>query len=80
MIKRIINKIKENIKREQTRRYYEVRGEWIKFFETRQRHLGKVELPAFILADQQMEIIKAAGEINHYYKMIMAYRRKKIAA
>lgn len=79
MIKKIINKIKENIRKEEIRRFYEVRGEWIKFFETRQKHLGTVELPAFMLADQQMAIIKAAREVNHYYKLIMSYR-KKIAA
>ena len=79
MIKKIINKIKENIKKEPDRKFYEVRGEWIKFFETRQQHLGTVELPAFMLADQQMAIIKAAGEVNLYYKKIMSYR-KKIAA
>lgn len=80
MIKQFINKIKQNIKKEQTRRYYVVRGEWIKFFETRQQHLGTVELPAYVLADQQMAIIKATNQVNFYYKKIMSYRKKMIAA
>lgn len=79
MIKRLIAKIKENIERENTRRYYEVRGEWIKFFETREQDLNSVELPAFVLADKQMEIIKANNQVNYYYNLIMAYRKKGIA-
>ena len=75
-IKKIINKIKQKIEEENNRRYYEVRGEWIKFFETREQDLNSVELPAFILADKQMEIIKANNQVNYYYKLIMRYRQQ----
>ena len=76
MIKKIIRKIKQKIQAEKTRRYYEVRGEWIKFFEARQKHLGTVELPAFVQADQQMAIIKATNQVDFFYKKIMSYRKK----
>lgn len=75
-IKKIINKIKQKIEEENNRKYYEVRGEWIKFFETREQDLNSVELPAFILADKQMEIIKANNQVNYYYKLIMRYRQQ----
>ena len=77
MIKRIIEKVKQLIEDENRRRFLEVRYEWIKFYETRQQHLGTVELPAFVLADQQMEAIKANNEVNYYYKKIMKYRKQK---
>jgi len=76
MIKQLIKKIKSDIEKENIRRYYEVRFEWIKFFETRQANLKTVELPPFVLADQQMAIIKAANQVNFYYKKIMNYRKK----
>ena len=79
MIKKIINRIKQHIKKERIRKYYEVRGEWIKFFTIRQQHLGTVELPPHVLADEQMKIIMATNQLNYYYKKIMNYK-KQIAA
>ena len=80
IIKNIIRAIKKKIADEQRRRFYEVRGEWIKFFEEREKHLGNVNLPAFMLADQQMKIIMANNELNSYYRKIMNYRKQQAVA
>lgn len=80
IIKKIARAIKKKIADEKERRYYEVRYEWIKFFEQREKHLGGVNLPAFMLADQQMKIIEANNELNTYYKKIMNYRKQKAVA
>lgn len=80
IIKKAVRAIKKKIADEKQRRYTEVRYEWIKFFEERERHLGGVQLPAFMLADQQMKIIMANNELNSYYRKIMNYRKQQAVA
>ena len=71
----ILNKIRMYKRRQFQRKYRLVRSEWLKFFETREKHLGGVHIPAFILANEQMAHIMINNELDSYYKRIMNYKK-----
>lgn len=82
MLEKIINFLMDK-KREKTvrdrieneRKYYEIRGEIIKFYEDKQRMYKNVEVPAFVLADEKMkEVVKTPADINFYYKKLLKYK------
>ncbi len=75
-IKKFLKQKEENKKRQQLEKFYEVRGEWIKFFEERDKHYGNVNLPPFMQADAQMKIIMANGELDMYYKKVRSYKKR----
>lgn len=76
----VVSLIGQKREKKKQEKYNVVYNEWLKFYETREKHLGKIELPAFILANHQMKIIMATGELNFYYKKIMNYKKKKAIA
>lgn len=78
LIKFIKNKkqekeIKSRIENE--RKYFEIRGAVIKFYEDQDATTGKVEIPAFQRADSTLkEIIKTPADIDFYYNKLLQYR------
>lgn len=75
MIKKIKQTIKNFKRRNYAKKYNAVRNEWVEFFTTRYNHLKPVEFLPTILADEQMNYITAAGELDYYYKRVMNYRK-----
>ena len=75
-LKKFLKDREENKKRLELHKFYEVRGEWIKFFEQRDKHFGNVNLPPFMQADAQMKIIMANGELDMYYRKVRNYKKK----
>jgi len=59
------------------RKFFEIRGEVIKFYEDKDATDGsQVNIPAFMRADQTLkEIIKTPQDINFYYGKLLEYRR-----
>ncbi len=82
MFKKILQKIKERRQQiktiknaENKRKYYEIRGAVIKFYEDKQKADGNVELPAFMRADETLkEVIRTPADIDFYYKKLLKYR------
>jgi len=68
--------LKEKRRQELRRRFFEIRGEVIKFYEAKDAAEGAVDIPAFMRADQTLaEVIKSAKDINFYYGKLLKYRR-----
>lgn len=78
LIKFIKNKKLEKMlkeKQENRRKYYEIRGAVIKFYEEKDIIEGKVNIPAFQRADQTLkEVIKTPADIDFYYNKLLQYR------
>lgn len=68
---------KNKQKAELRRRYDEIRGEIIKFYEDKDITEGEViNIPAFMRADDILKkVIKNAKDINFYYAKLLKYRR-----
>lgn len=70
-------KRKEEIKNrlESERKYFEIRGAVIKFYEDKDKADGVVDIPAFQRADITLkEIIKTPKDIDFYYNKLLKYR------
>jgi len=76
MLKKIKEKIQNFIKQREQHKYDVVYRAWLGFYEIRHNHLKPVDFLPPVLAKQQMKYICAAGELNTYYKMVMATSRK----
>ena len=75
-IRKFLAELKKKKKAELRRRYFEIRGEVIKFYEAQDAAEGAVNIPAFQRADQTLaEVIKTAKDINFYYGKLLKYRR-----
>lgn len=75
IIKNKINRHQQKQEKENKRKYYEIRGAVIKFYEDKQKTGGKAELPAFIQADNILkEVIKTPADINFYYNKLLKYK------
>lgn len=76
-IKAKIELAKKKNKEELRRKFYEIRGEVIKFYEDKDATDGsEINIPAFVRADQMLkEIIKTPNDINFYYGKLLQYRR-----
>ena len=76
-IKAKIELAKKKNKEELKRKFFEIRGEVIKFYEDKDATNGsQVNIPAFMRADQTLkEIIKTPQDINFYYGKLLEYRR-----
>jgi hypothetical protein len=75
-IKKFLAMLKEKRRQELRRRFFEIRGEVIKFYEAKDAAEGAVDIPAFMRADQTLaEVIKSAKDINFYYGKLLKYRR-----
>lgn len=72
-----IELLKKARKKELKRRYYEIRGEVIKFYEHKDIADGvAVNIPAFMRADRILkQVIKSARDINFYYGKLIEYKR-----
>ena len=68
---------KKRQKEELRRRFYEIRGEVIKFYEHKDITEGsEINIPAFMRADQTLaKVIKTPKDINFYYVKLLKYRR-----
>lgn len=76
----IVSLIGQKKRKKKQEKYNVVYNEWLKFYEQREKHFGKLEIPAFMLAKHQMEIIMATNELDFYYKKILDYKKKKAIA
>lgn len=78
IIKFLIDKRREyNIKTtlEIERKYFEIRGAVIKFYEDKDITDNTVNIPAFQRADQTLkEVIKTPADINFYYNKLKKYK------
>ena len=76
-IKAKIELAKKKNKEELRRKFFEIRGEVIKFYEDQDITDGsQINIPAFVRADQTLaEVIKSAKDINFYYNKLLKYRR-----
>lgn len=75
-IKKFLTELQRKRKAELRRRFYEIRGEVIKFYEAKDAVEGIVNIPAFVRADNALkEVIKSAKDINFYYGKLLKYRR-----
>lgn len=82
MLKEILQNIKDRrrqakIKKdhENRRKYYEIRGAVIKFYENKQKASDKAEIPAFIQADEILKkIITTPADIDFFYKKLLKYK------
>lgn len=82
----MFNKIKQMIKKrnedkknknklEYDRKFYEIRGVIIKFYEYQDSKTGQVEIPAFKRADNTLkQIIKNRKDIDYYYNKLLKYK------
>jgi len=78
-IKKYIESKKESYRQEQLKKYYEVRGAIIRFFEDYDQSSGEVNIPAFKRADAQMKIITSNKELDFFYKKLIRYRLANVA-
>ena len=75
-IKKFLAMLKEKRRQELRRRFFEIRGEVIKFYEAKDAAEGAVDIPAFMRADQILkEVITTETDINYYYGRLLKYRR-----
>lgn len=72
-----IKNAQEKRKTELRRKYFEIRGEVIKFFEEKDQNEGlNTEVPTFVRADNALkELIKTPKDINFYYEKLLKYKR-----
>lgn len=67
--KKIKNKIEYN------RKFYEIRGAVIKFYENKDKETNEVNIPAYLRADDILkEIIKTPQDIDFYYNKLLKYK------
>jgi hypothetical protein len=60
---------------ENRKKYYEIRGAVIKFYEHKDLTEGSVDIPAFIRADKILkEVVKTPADIDFYYKKLLKYK------
>lgn len=82
MLKEIVTNIKnkiqekrQKIKLEYRRKYFEIRGAVINFYEDKATTDDTIELPAFMRADEILkEVIKTPADIDFYYKKLVKYK------
>ena len=76
-IKAKIELAKKKNKEELRRKFFEIRGEVIKFYEDKDITDGsQINIPAFVRADQTLaKVIKTPNDINFYYGKLLKYRR-----
>lgn len=53
-----------------------VKKEWAEFYAQRFKHLKDVELMPEFLAEHQVNIIIANGELDKYFNLIQNYQKK----
>ena len=71
------NKIEHKKRQELNRKYFEIRGEVIKFYEDKEETEQNADLPAFMRADNILkEVIRTPKDVNFYYGLLLKYRRK----
>ena len=77
MFKAKMQLVKKRQKEELRRKFFEIRGEVIKFYEHKDLTEGaKINIPAFMRADQTLaKVIKTPQDINFYYGKLLKYRR-----
>ena len=77
MFKAKMQLAKKKHNEELRRKYYEIRGELIKFYEDKDITEGNpINLPAFVRADNTLkQFVKNANDINFYYGKLLKYRR-----
>jgi len=78
-IKKFINNKKAQklikLRQENRRKYFEIRGAVIKFYEDQDATTGQIEIPAFQRADITLkEIIKTPADLDFYYNKLLQYR------
>lgn len=78
-LKQFINKRNEDKKLknkiEYNRKFYEIRGAVIKFYENKDKETNEVNIPAYLRADDILkEIIKTPQDIDFYYNKLLKYK------
>lgn len=72
--KRNEDKILKN-KIEYNRKFYEIRGAVIKFYENKDKETNEVNIPAHLRANYILkEIIKTPQDIDFYYNKLLKYK------
>lgn len=67
-IKNLKSKISKDRQAEVRQKWNAVKSALIKKYEAEQKKQGSIELPPFILADQEMEKIKTRKALDRYYE------------
>lgn len=67
-IKNLKSKISKDRQAEVQHKWNAVKSALIKKYEAEQKKKGSIELPPFILADQEMEKIKTRKALDRYYE------------
>lgn len=78
-LKQLINnkKKEKEIKNriENKRKYFEIRGAVIKFYENKDKETNEVNIPAYLRADDILkQIIKTPQDIDFYYNKLLKYK------
>lgn len=78
-LKQFINKRNEDKKLknkiEYNRKFYEIRGAVIKFYENKDKETNEVNIPAYLRANDILkEIIKTPQDIDFYYNKLLKYK------
>lgn len=78
-LKQFINKRNEDKKLknkiEYNRKFYEIRGAVIKFYENKDKETNEVNIPAYLRADDILKkIIKTPQDIDFYYNKLLKYK------